>query len=354
MGLNFGSLFLATYIAHPDVAELGIVDANVNLLTNVGDKYSISKRYRSLDQLIADGSWDAVHICTPLNLHALQAKEAMEGGLHVASAVTAGSSLSELADLVGAQRATGRTYMMMETSIYSREFLYVKELYKSGVLGRIQYMRGAHFQDLTGYPDYWLTLPPMHYSTHALAPLLHLLGASAKSVSCVPSGSRQAPYEEYFPIEVATFELEGPDADKVIAVVTRSMVEAAVEMKESFDIFGDKATFLWRLTEQQSDVVIRLGPEVKGQRERAADIEYPDIPYRIGDLPAALRDHSAVDRDRNSLPHLVHEFVRSIIEARQPLVDVNTAANWTAAGLMAHESAIAGGTRLDIPIFVDP
>jgi hypothetical protein len=47
----------------------------------------------------------------------------------------------------------------------------------------------------------------------------------------------------------------------------------------------------------------------------------------------------------------VHEFVRSIVEARPSAVDAVMAANWTAAGICAHESAQRGGAAVEIPYF---
>jgi hypothetical protein len=52
-----------------------------------------------------------------------------------------------------------------------------------------------------------------------------------------------------------------------------------------------------------------------------------------------------------SHPHLVHEFVSSILENRPPAIDAVTAANWTAAGICAHESAMRGGAEISIPRF---
>jgi len=52
-----------------------------------------------------------------------------------------------------------------------------------------------------------------------------------------------------------------------------------------------------------------------------------------------------------SHPHLAHEFIRSIVEERKPLIDEVTAANWTSVGICAHQSAMAGGARVDLPVF---
>ena len=55
-----------------------------------------------------------------------------------------------------------------------------------------------------------------------------------------------------------------------------------------------------------------------------------------------------------SHPHLVHEFVRSIVEERAPAIDEVTAANWTSVGICAHESAMHGGARVAIPDYRSP
>ena len=52
-----------------------------------------------------------------------------------------------------------------------------------------------------------------------------------------------------------------------------------------------------------------------------------------------------------SHPHLVHEFVSSIVEGRPSFPDVYQSVNWTLAGVLAHESAMRGGQRIPLPDF---
>ncbi|HEX4256972.1 MAG TPA: hypothetical protein VH089_17905, partial [Streptosporangiaceae bacterium] len=52
-----------------------------------------------------------------------------------------------------------------------------------------------------------------------------------------------------------------------------------------------------------------------------------------------------------SHPHLVHEFVSSVRAGRAPFADDVTAANWTATGIAAHQSALRGGQRVAVPNF---
>ena len=52
-----------------------------------------------------------------------------------------------------------------------------------------------------------------------------------------------------------------------------------------------------------------------------------------------------------SHPHLVNEFVMSIIEDRRPYIDEVLGGNITAAGICAHESAMRGGEFVTVPEF---
>ncbi|MBQ9750589.1 MAG: gfo/Idh/MocA family oxidoreductase, partial [Clostridia bacterium] len=52
-----------------------------------------------------------------------------------------------------------------------------------------------------------------------------------------------------------------------------------------------------------------------------------------------------------SHPHLVHEFVMSIVEDRKPWIDEVLGGNITAAGLCAHESAMKNGESIIVPEF---
>ena len=52
-----------------------------------------------------------------------------------------------------------------------------------------------------------------------------------------------------------------------------------------------------------------------------------------------------------SHPHLVHEFVRSILEDRTPVPSDIDGAYWTGVGICAHQSAMDGGVVKRVPVF---
>ena len=81
--------------------------------------------------------------------------------------------------------------MMMETTLYTYQYLYLQELVKSGKMGKIQFLRGSHYQDMSNWPDYWMGLPPMYYGTHAIAPMVGLSGSRIRKVHCFGSGTME-------------------------------------------------------------------------------------------------------------------------------------------------------------------
>jgi predicted dehydrogenase len=115
----------------------------------------------------------------------------------------------------------------METTLYTYQFFYIQQLIKSGELGRIQFMRGSHYQDMAHWPNYWMGLPPMWYGTHAIGPMVALSNSRIKRVNCFGSGTMDEElhkqYNNPFPVECALFEFE----NGLKGEATRSLFETA-------------------------------------------------------------------------------------------------------------------------------
>src|SRR3954469_16093600 len=270
IGLGFGAEFIPIYQAYPGAEVSAICRRSRKDLDECGDRWKIGKRYTSFDQVLADPEIDAVHINSPIADHAPQSLAALQAGKHVACTVPMATSIDDCRKIVEARRASGKVYMMMETVVYSREYLFVKDLYDRGELGRIQFLRGSHQQDMEGWPGYWEGLPPMHYATHCVSPCLAILGKHAEHVVCHGSGrideSLIPKYGSPFAIETATFKIRDSD---VCAEVTRSLFNVARQYRESFDAYGDKKSFEWQQVENEEPVI-----HTRGKPE-------PEIPERV-------------------------------------------------------------------------
>lgn len=357
VGLGFGAEFIPIYQNHPDAEMYAICQRNPKTLEQIGSAFGVKQRYSRYEDLLKDPNVDAVHINTPIPDHAPMTLAALKAGKHVACTVPMATTVDECQAIVTEARRQKKNYMMMETVVFSREFIFVKQMYDRGEMGRLQFMRGSHQQEMAGWPGYWEGLPPMYYATHCVSPLLALANKLAESVQCLGSGriadNLVKKYGSPFAVESAHIRLRGSE---VGAEVTRSLFETARQYRESFDIYCDKVSFEWSQIEHE--------PAVLHRGESPQRVTVPDFANL---LPEGIRRYTTkgvYDSAENvhlsfkqgsghggSHPHLAHEFLRSIVEGRKPWVDEQKSANWTSTGICAHESAMNGGKKVTVPAF---
>ncbi|MEQ8955474.1 MAG: gfo/Idh/MocA family oxidoreductase, partial [Gammaproteobacteria bacterium] len=213
-----------------------------------------------------------------------------------------------------------------------------------------------------GWPEYWQYMKPMHYATHVVSPVLGLTGKEAEYVSCFGSGrvSDDLIEKSGSPFAVETCHIKLKDSD-LSAHIYRSLFDTARQYRESFDVYGSKKSFEWPLIEGEDPV---LHTAKKPEPEIPERVKVPDYGHL---LPEEIREFTmegVYDADEHahlsfiqggghggSHPHLVHEFVDSIVNDRDPYPNAVQAANWTCVGLLAHESAMEGGAIKRLPEF---
>ena len=362
VGLGFGAEFIPIYQRHPHVNMYAICQRTKRKLDAIGDSFGVDVRYTDFDKLLKDDKVDVVHINTPIPDHAPQAIKALKAGKHVACTVPMATTVEQCAEIVKLARETGKKYMMMETVVYSREFLFLREMYEKGDLGRIQFVQASHQQDMDGWPDYWPGLPPMHYATHCVGPCLALTRATAEYVSCFGSGRiRDDLVPKYnSPFAVETTHIKFKDSD-LCARIYRSLFDTARQYRESFVVYGSKKAFEWPLIEGEKPVLHtakRPEPEIP---ERVDVPDYAHLlpePIRMfttkGVYDMAEHQHLSFTQGGGhggSHPHLANEFIMSLVEDRDPFPNAAQSANWTSVGILAHESASEGGKIIRIPDF---
>ena len=123
-------------------------------------------------------------------------------------------------------------------------------------------------------------------------------------------------------------------------------------MVDRFYIYGDRLGFESAQMGGGRPVIFEAqqGPLKPGQRGRSVarrEAEVPDVSEYITDDFAEYARNSRFKRG----VLIAHEFIRSIIEGRPSAIDAIKAANWTAAALCAHASAMRGGEKVEIPGF---
>lgn len=360
IGLGFGAEFIPIYQAHPLANVAAICRRSESALNEAGDQFGIEKRFTNFDDVLGDPDIDFVHINSPIADHAWMTLKALDAGKHVMCTVPMATTLDECKQIVQKVRQTGLKYMMAETVVYSREFLFIKQMYENGELGKIQHLAASHPQDMDGWPEYWQSMIPMHYATHVVSPCLGLTNALAESVSCFGSGTVREDIAKKsgckFAVESCHIKLKDSD---ITAHIWRFLYDVARQYRESFDVYGTKKSFEWTLIENEPHV---LHTAKKAEHEIPEKIEVPDFAHLLPSeiqrftLPAEIHDEKHLSFVQGgghggSHPHMVHEFLTALAEDRAPWPNAVTSANWTSTGICAHESAVLGGELVVLPDF---
>ncbi|MEO1615396.1 MAG: Gfo/Idh/MocA family oxidoreductase [Planctomycetota bacterium] len=360
VGLGFGAEFIPIYQEHPDAEVVAICRRNEVELNKCGDRFGIERRYQDYAAVLADPEVDCVHINSPIPDHAAMSLAALDAGKHVMCTVPMATTIEECRQIVEKVEHTGLRYMMAETVVYSREFLFIKQMYDSGELGKIQHLAASHPQDMDGWPSYWEEMIPMHYATHVVSPCLGLVEGLAEYVSCFGSGTVRDDIAQksgnQFAVESCHIKIKDSD---LTAHIWRFLYDVARQYRESFDVYGTKKSFEWTLVENEPHVIHTAK---KPEAEIPEKIEVPDFAHLLPEpiqrftLPAEIHDADHLSFVQGgghggSHPHLVHEFVSAIRDGRSPLPDAVTSANWTCVGICAHESATKGGEVVRLPEF---
>lgn len=360
VGLGFGKEFINIYKLHPNVGKIAICARTKSKVEAAAAEHGIPEElcYTSIEDMLKNDDLDAIHLATDIPDHYKHTMMCLKAGKHTACAVPMGMTIQECADIVNESQKQNRIYMMLETHLFTREFLYVKKLVDEGKFGKLQFLRSDHMQNMTlpGWPDYWLGYPPFLYGTHALAPAFEIIGKQPLSVVCHGSGAiekeRQSRYHCPFAAESATFFFEDTD---VILESTRWLYDTIRQCREAFDVYGSKMSFEWQLTEDSGHVIFT-------NLEDAEVIDCPDTGHMLPPEIGKLANREAVeDKTHQSFiqggghsgshPHTGNDFVQAIVNGTQPKADAIHSAKYTVAGICAQQSAMRDGERVYIPRF---
>ncbi|HLV79459.1 MAG TPA: Gfo/Idh/MocA family oxidoreductase, partial [Chthonomonadaceae bacterium] len=193
VGGGFGREF--SFHEHPGCQVTAVAEMNPKRREGLRDLCRCDTAYETLEELLRDPNMEAVALFTPPPEHARHSIAALRAGKHVLSAVPAAMSLEECQTLKEAVEATGRTYMMAETSYYRRETIQARDWYREGRFGELFYTEAEYWHEkletimfTDGRPTWRHGLPPMQYPTHSTGFLTGVTGERLVRVQCTGWG----------------------------------------------------------------------------------------------------------------------------------------------------------------------
>ena len=155
---------------------------------------------------------------------------------------------------------------------------------------------------------------------------------------CLGSGrvnkERAEHYGCPYAVETATFRLRNSD---IVAEAHRCLFETVRQVRECFDVYGDKMSFEWEPTVDEGHTIFTgIDDFTKFTAPDTAELLPKEIQKYT--LRSAIKDPNQPSFIQGSghggsHPHLCNEFVNAIVEGRQPYMDAVRSANYTAAYL---------------------
>lgn len=382
-----GHVIAGKYAPHIEVTA--VADLKADLAEKVAKEHNIPHWYSSLDELLEKSDCDAVVLATPIPDHAEHVIRSLKAGKHVLSEVTCCTQRSDLPRIAAAAREAakkGIRYMLAENYLWIRAWTIVRNMAKAGLFGEIYYAESDYLMDFQMRPNFpygawgapWRIAAYFGrhghpYITHTLGPLANIMGEKVSSVSCMESGElyRKPENDDLFR-DPSTGEFTTFDDDKygdfvapntcVLMMQTEkghlirlrnSFVSARPDLYTYYSIQGTNGCYKGCEGEHDYHKVHIKGlckpNEWRNLFDFAAFLPeewsmYTDKGVKFDDA----KDNGTSMYD-SGCALMQDEFALAILNGAEMPITLEDALNWTAAGLLSHDSAIQRGMPVQIP-----
>jgi predicted dehydrogenase len=296
---------------------------------------------------------DAVLLATYCPDHGPHAVKCINAGKHVLSEVTAFDTPADGVKLIEAVESNDLVYNLAENYPFTKERLYLADLWKKGVFGDLIYAENEYnhdsrrplsFKYLNKEPvqpgwslHAWRSWKHQHfYSTHSLGPLMHITGGRPVRVVSLPGkNSMAANVSQTKSAGISTVAPSLINLDN--GGIVRNFMGSTTHDTHQLRIWGTKAA-----AEFNKDLELFLGAEGKagGYLVKAEWPEHGGLAEKMG--------HGGGDF------WVLYYFAREILTGEKAFWNVYRAADVTLAGIFAYRSAVNKGLSFDIPDFRKP
>lgn len=369
----FGPEFTLLFQLHPGVKELYVTDLIPERSQAVHDRLHLTGVFPSFETMLGSDV-DAVGIFTQRWTHGPLVIQALRAGKHVYSAVPMAINLDDIRTIIETVKETGLIYMMGETSYYNPAAVFARQKLEAGEFGRVFYSEGDYVHDIEAMylafqnsgGDNWKPLasfPPMLYPTHGLGGVLSVLPARAVSVSCL--GVHDDGDDEIFDRSISAFDNDFSNETALFELADGGVVRTnemrrvgyPTHIRESrFRFFGTRGSFeqiaevmVWQDNEHVYDVTDLLSTN-HPQPIEPGGFNWQSGYARVQDTSRLPKPLLGAPNGHEGVHHfLVDDFVRAVDTRTLPVINAWEAARYTAPGIVAHQSAMRGGVRLEIP-----
>lgn len=344
VGLRRGSCYIEIFEAQKNVYVTALCDKDENLLMGFEAKKKDAKIFTKYEEFLKS-DLDIVVVAVPLPLHANFSIAALESGKHVFCEVPPVNSLPEAKKLTETVRKSKKKYMLAQNTCYWAHIQAWKEIVKKGDIGKVLYAEAEYIHDCREFianeakagRTWRAKLPPLHYCTHSLGPLLSIM-----EDKCILAQGFQTEETHDLP------EFK-PTAAKMEVGIFKTRKGAVIKILCGFGVAREPAFHYYSIYGNKGCLETnRVGKE----RTLAYFDDIPNLKNMVSIPIAAGYENIQVEGTHGGTEYLlVKDFIECILEDKPSPIGVERALDFGLPGICAHQSAAGNGGVVKIPTF---
>ncbi len=137
------------------IAVAGVLGSAPDRAAARAQALGVARAYGSLDELLADGAVDVVHVTSPNDLHYPQVKAILAAGKHVICEKPLAMTAAQSAEMVDLARASGRVAAVCYNIRFYPLNQHARGMVASGALGAVRLITGQYHQDWLAKETDW-------------------------------------------------------------------------------------------------------------------------------------------------------------------------------------------------------
>jgi predicted dehydrogenase len=138
-----------------NVEVVGVAGRTAGAARKFADALGIERATGNYQDLLADPDLNAVHICTPNELHFPMAQAAMQAGKHVLCEKPLASSIAEANAMLALAKEKGLAHCTLYNVRAYPQVQNMRRMCEAGELGDVQVVQGTYSQDWLLYDTDW-------------------------------------------------------------------------------------------------------------------------------------------------------------------------------------------------------
>ena len=393
---RFSPNFVPLFKAHPVVEKVYVCDLKKDREEDFANRFGV-ERIESFEATLASDEINAVAIFTQRFAHGKMVIEALKAGKHVYSAVPCAIDIDEIREIEALVRKTRLTYSMGETGFYRAPAIYCRKEFEKGTFGKFVYGEAQYNHDIRNMEESFKSsggenwkqfagIPPMFYPTHSTSMILSAMpGVYATRVSAF--GYAESPRTDIYGTDGQNRYNNPFSCTTMLLLLSNGGVARISENRcigwmspETYisQFYGTDGGYEFSVAHHHKthwdpdrpgkvimkDVTEALQPEsviklIKENYDEAVQGIADTMGFRetspVQPTARLPKEFDGIPNGHNGTHHfLIDDFCRAHATGKLSPTNIWAVARYNIPGLVAHQSALAGGSVMDVPDLGNP